>query len=53
MTDDVFGDEDADGVSGAVPVNLSDVVDDRGGDLVAMSDTSPCIYPAQVGVPQK
>jgi hypothetical protein len=31
--DDVFADEHADGVSGAVAVNIADVVQDRGGDL--------------------
>ena len=33
MINEVFGDEDADGVSGAVPVDVADVVEDWGGDL--------------------
>ena len=33
MADEVFGDEDADGVSGAVSMNVADVVEDWGGDL--------------------
>ena len=33
VINEVFGDEDADGVSGAVSMNVADVVQDRGGDL--------------------